>query len=175
MPSISRRQFLGGAVVLGGAAALGGWKVLDDDGADGATRAPSAANVGRSPARRHARARHAVRRQRRAEHGRADRRSAYAAQRGALALDPAEVHALSDGFALHPALKGCKSLWDADQLAIVHGVGFAHLDRSHFHCMDVWQAGSEIDLGTGWVGRWLDADGDRSARRRQRRAVRCRC
>jgi uncharacterized protein (DUF1501 family) len=42
----------------------------------------------------------------------------------------------------------------------VHGVGFAALDRSHFHCMDVWQSGSEGDMSTGWVGRWLDAVSD---------------
>ena len=98
----------------------------------------------------------------------------YAAQRGALALDPAQVHTLSDGFALHPSLAGCKGLWDDDQLAVVHGVGFADLDRSHFHCMDVWQAGSEEELATGWVGRWLDATvPTRSTRSAS--AGRCRC
>ena len=42
---------------------------------------------------------------------------------------------------------------------MVHGVGFAELDRSHFHCMDVWQAGDAHHLGTGWLGRWLDLGG----------------
>ena len=51
-----------------------------------------------------------------------------------------------------------------DRLAIVHGVGFDDLDRSHFHCRDVWQAGSETDHQTGWVGRWLDAAGDSEER-----------
>ena len=41
----------------------------------------------------------------------------------------------------------------------MHGVGFDGLDRSHFHCMDVWQAGDEEDRATGWLGRWLDAAG----------------
>lgn len=84
----------------------------------------------------------------------------YAPLRGALALDPATLHDIGDGFALHPALARCKTLWDAGQLAAIHGVGFGQLDRSHFHCMDVWQSGSEHDMSTGWVGRWLDAEGN---------------
>lgn len=79
--------------------------------------------------------------------------------RGALALDPGAAHDLGDGLALHPSLTRSKSLWDDGRLAIVHGVGFDGLDRSHFHCMDVWQAASTEDLSTGWVGRWLDLGG----------------
>jgi len=85
---------------------------------------------------------------------------AYQTMRGPLALDPAAVHDLGEGFALHPALSRTKALWDADRLAVVHGVGFDALDRSHFHCMDVWQAGDPHDLATGWLGRWLDLGGD---------------
>lgn len=81
----------------------------------------------------------------------------YRAARGALALAPDEVHPLSEGFALHPSLGGCKALWDAGRLAVVHGVGFAELDRSHFHCRDVWQAGDPATTTSGWVGRWLDS------------------
>jgi len=83
----------------------------------------------------------------------------YRESRGALAVDPEAALALDDGFALHPALSGCKALWDDERLAIVHGVGFGSLDRSHFHCMDVWQAGDEDDLESGWLGRWLDREG----------------
>lgn len=83
----------------------------------------------------------------------------YQALRGSLALDPAETHDIGDGFALHPSLAQMKTLWDDGRLAVVHGVGFASLDRSHFHCMDVWQSGDEHDSSTGWAGRWLDAVG----------------
>ena len=84
----------------------------------------------------------------------------YATLRGSLALDPSTVLDIGDGFGLHPSLVRSKALWDQGRLAAVHGVGFAALDRSHFHCMDVWQSGSEDDLSTGWVGRWLDAVSD---------------
>jgi uncharacterized protein (DUF1501 family) len=84
---------------------------------------------------------------------------AYRTLRAGLALDPATALDVGQGFALHPALTKSKALWDDGRLAVVHGVGFAGLDRSHFHCMDVWQAGSEADVSTGWLGRWLDAEG----------------
>jgi uncharacterized protein (DUF1501 family) len=80
----------------------------------------------------------------------------YAARRAALALDPATTHDIGDGFALHPELGGTKALWDAGRVAVVHGVGFDGLDRSHFHCMDVWQAAGSTTT-SGWIGRWLDA------------------
>jgi uncharacterized protein (DUF1501 family) len=82
----------------------------------------------------------------------------YRTLRGTLALDPAAAHDIGDGFALHPALSQTKGLWDAGRLAVVHGVGFAELDRSHFHCMDVWQS-ADSSMTTGWIGRWLDAVG----------------
>lgn len=83
----------------------------------------------------------------------------YAELRGTLAIDPAGVHDIGEGFALHPELSRSKALWDAGRFAVVHGVGFDGLDRSHFHCMDVWQAGREDDATSGWLGRWLDATG----------------
>jgi uncharacterized protein (DUF1501 family) len=84
----------------------------------------------------------------------------YREARGALALDPAGCHPIGEGFALHPALAETGRLWEAGRLAVVHGVGFEGLDRSHPHCADVWQAGEVHDLDTGWLGRWLDLGGD---------------
>ncbi len=83
----------------------------------------------------------------------------YRQLRGSMAIDPNAALAIDDRFALHPSLVRTKQLWDTKQLAIVHGVGFDGLDRSHFHCMDVWQAGRTDELRTGWVGRWLDQVG----------------
>jgi uncharacterized protein (DUF1501 family) len=83
----------------------------------------------------------------------------YAELRGGLGVDPAEALPLDEGFALHPSLARCKELWDGGRLAVVHGVGFERLDRSHFHCMDVWHAGGVESGPTGWIGRWLDATG----------------
>jgi len=82
----------------------------------------------------------------------------YRSLRGPLALDPGTTHDIGEGFGLHPALVRSKALWDGGQLAVVHGVGFDGLDRSHFHCMDVWQAAG-TSFATGWIGRWLDTSG----------------
>jgi uncharacterized protein (DUF1501 family) len=82
---------------------------------------------------------------------------AYAAARGPIGLDPSMVVPLAGGFGLHPAMPQFKSLWDAQKLAIVHGVGFADPNFSHFESMDIWQSGMLEPVSTGWLGRWLDA------------------
>jgi uncharacterized protein (DUF1501 family) len=80
----------------------------------------------------------------------------YRSTRGELARTEGEVLDLGEGMGFHPALKQLKREWDAKRVAIVQGVGFSDLDRSHFHCMDVWQSAGEADMSTGWLGRWLD-------------------
>ncbi len=85
---------------------------------------------------------------------------AYAASRGALAVDPSTVLPIGEGFGLHPALTGLRKLWDAKKLAIVQGVGFPDPNYSHFESMDIWQSGSTTSsTTTGWIGRWLDRNG----------------
>jgi uncharacterized protein (DUF1501 family) len=81
----------------------------------------------------------------------------YMAGRGALAVPAASALSLSDGFGLHPTLPNLHREWGAGRLAVVHGVGFDGLDRSHFHCMHIWeQADSNAHHASGWLGRWLD-------------------
>lgn len=82
---------------------------------------------------------------------------AYAAARPDLAYRPDEVLDVGGGFGLNPGLKGLKSIWDANSLAIVQGVGYPKPDRSHFASMAIWQCGSPGRPTTsGWLGRWLD-------------------
>jgi len=81
----------------------------------------------------------------------------YAAARGGLALDAATLHPIGDGYGLHPSLSGFAKLWASRRLAIVHGVGFADPNYSHFESMDIWQSGVPgTPESTGWIGRWLD-------------------
>jgi uncharacterized protein (DUF1501 family) len=83
---------------------------------------------------------------------------AYHDARPDLAYGPDEVLALDGQLGLNPAMKGFKSLWDANRLAIVRGVGYPKPDHSHFRSMDIWQSGSpDHPADTGWIGRWLDA------------------
>ena len=82
----------------------------------------------------------------------------YRRYRPTLAIEESTVIPLGEGFGLHPALAGFKKLWDAKQLAIVQGVGFANPNYSHFESMDIWQSGVPgTPVTTGWLGRWLDA------------------
>jgi len=80
------------------------------------------------------------------------------AANGNVAIPADQVLALDGNFGLHPNLTYTKSLWDAGQLAIVHGVGYPNPDLSHFTSMAIWMSG-RFGAGsgsTGWVGRWLD-------------------
>ena len=55
-------------------------------------------------------------------------------------------------------MTGLHQLWAPSELAIVRGVGYPKPDRSHFRSMAIWQTGApESSVGTGWLGRWLDA------------------
>src|SRR6185369_3100927 len=86
---------------------------------------------------------------------------AYHDARPELAYGPDEVLALDGQLGLNPAMKGFKSLWDADRLGIVRGVGYPKPDHSHFRSMAIWQTASpNTSVATGWLGRWLDATGN---------------
>jgi uncharacterized protein (DUF1501 family) len=83
--------------------------------------------------------------------------SAYFSARPDLAYKPETLLPLSSDLALNASMTGIKSLWDANKVAIVRGVGYPKPDRSHFSSMSIWQTGSPTaHLNTGWLGRWLD-------------------
>jgi uncharacterized protein (DUF1501 family) len=85
----------------------------------------------------------------------------YRSLRPTLAIAEASLLPLDDRMALHPSLSPLVPLWESGQFAFVNNVGFPTLDRSHFHCKDVWQTGVEGDSAhqgsmMGWLGRWAD-------------------
>src|SRR5450432_3734787 len=85
---------------------------------------------------------------------------AYHAGRPELAYEEADVLPLADDLGLNPSMTGFKKLYDAGQLAVVRGVGYPNPDRSHFRSMSIWQTASpDTPQVTGWLGRWLDANG----------------
>lgn len=87
--------------------------------------------------------------------------AAYHSARPGLSYDASEVLALDSELGLNPAMTGFAKLWRAKQLAIVRGVGYPQPDHSHFRSMDIWQTASPSEpSSTGWIGRWLDANGD---------------
>lgn len=64
---------------------------------------------------------------------------------------------LNGYFGLHPALAGLKSIWNAQQLAIVNACGSPDPTHSHFDAMDSMERGTPgiKSGGTGWLGRHL--------------------
>src|SRR5665213_1949417 len=58
--------------------------------------------------------------------------SAYASQRGSVAIAPDKVLSLGNGFGLNPSLTALKAVWDAGQVGVVRGVSCGHVRLSPF-------------------------------------------
>ena len=87
---------------------------------------------------------------------------AYQDSRPELAYRPQDVLDLGDGLGLNPGMPRLYQLWKAGRLGIVRGVGYPKPDHSHFRSMAIWQTASpNTSVATGWLGRWLDATGER--------------
>lgn len=79
--------------------------------------------------------------------------AAYRALRPALALPAADLLRLNGSAALHPSLKPFADFWQAGELAVVQGVGYAQPNHSHFRSIEIWDSASRADevIGEGWV------------------------
>jgi uncharacterized protein (DUF1501 family) len=84
----------------------------------------------------------------------------FAAARGALAHYTTAPRALAGTpFALHPMLETVQALYQQQQAIVMHAVGLAYQDRSHFDAQQVLESGASkpYELSTGWIGRALAA------------------
>ena len=82
------------------------------------------------------------------------------ARNGGLCIGEDEVLPLDgpDGragpYGLHPTMAPLKELYDAGELALLHGVGYPNSPRSHFRSMDIWHTCEPTKVGTeGWAAR----------------------
>jgi uncharacterized protein (DUF1501 family) len=82
---------------------------------------------------------------------------AYYALRPRIAIRAEDVLPLGDGFGLHPALQPLLPLWQARELAIVHGLGYPEPNLSHFRSIEIWDtaSGSDEYLPAGLAGAQL--------------------
>ncbi len=80
---------------------------------------------------------------------------AYAALRGALAIDPAKATKLDGSFALHPALMETARMYGQRQAMFVHAVASPYRDRSHFDGQNVLETGGAqpYQVKDGWLNR----------------------
>ena len=80
----------------------------------------------------------------------------YAALRGELAIGASEGLKLDGTFALHPALAGFKTSFDASELAAFHAVAIPVRERSHFEAQAILETGLGRAGGQdGWLNRAL--------------------
>ncbi|MEJ5914090.1 DUF1501 domain-containing protein [Pseudokineococcus sp. 1T1Z-3] len=87
----------------------------------------------------------------------------YAALRPTLAVPASVAHQLDATFGLHPALGPLLPLWRAGQLAVLHAVGMAAANRSHFSAMEEMErAAPGTTLRTGWLDRMVGGTGEGS-------------
>jgi len=70
---------------------------------------------------------------------------------------------IDDEVGFHPSMGAIKEMYDQNQVAIIHGVGYPNSPRSHFRSMDIWHTCAPDRLGTeGWLGRAaLDIDSNK--------------
>ncbi|WP_309753279.1 DUF1501 domain-containing protein [Novosphingobium sp.] len=82
---------------------------------------------------------------------------AYAALRGDLARDLADLPKLSGMFALHPVLKQVGAMFGVEQALFAHAVASPYRDRSHFDAQNVLETGSALPYARpdGWMNRLL--------------------
>lgn len=85
-------------------------------------------------------------------------RDEYKQHRPKLAIPASDVLKINDELGFHPAARGFADLLEAQQLAIVQGVGYPNPNRSHFESMDIWHTCRRKDelRPDGWLGRYLD-------------------
>ena len=77
----------------------------------------------------------------------------YYKLRPGLALNNRQRIDLNDEFALHAALKPLMPLWEAGELAILHGLGYPKPNRSHFSSIALWETGGDGNRAgdKGWI------------------------
>jgi uncharacterized protein (DUF1501 family) len=84
----------------------------------------------------------------------------YQKLRPQLALSGGTALAEDDRLYWHPALGGIQQLYAEKKVSVLPAVGYTHADQSHFTSRHYWEVGAtEVDLRTGWMGRYLDRVG----------------
>ena len=78
----------------------------------------------------------------------------YRDSRPVVGVPEDRVIKIDDQIGFHPEMAPIKELYDAGDMAIIHGVGYADSPRSHFRSMDIWHTCEPDKIGTeGWLGK----------------------
>lgn len=80
-------------------------------------------------------------------------------QRNNVLVPETSILPLTTEVGLHPAMTGMQSMYNDGKLGIIHNVGYAEQNRSHFRSMDIWSSGLiDADATTGWMGRFFEGN-----------------
>jgi uncharacterized protein (DUF1501 family) len=80
--------------------------------------------------------------------------SLYYRHRPTIGIKEADVLKIDAQFGWHKSMRGMKTLYDEDKVAIVHGVGYDQPSFSHFTSMSFWHtAAPNSGNEYGWIGR----------------------
>lgn len=83
--------------------------------------------------------------------------STYASRRANIALPQNSLYNLSTDYGLPSYMSSLQSRWGNGQMKVVHGVGYAGQDLSHFRSSDIWATGDAVNYEeTGWMGRFFE-------------------
>ena len=87
----------------------------------------------------------------------------FTAARGPLAQFRAPALPIDQTFALHPDLVELHAMVVRGEATLVHAVGLAYRERSHFDAQQVLESGASrpYELASGWLGRALAASGEK--------------
>jgi len=66
-----------------------------------------------------------------------------------------EVLPINERLGFHPSLQALLPLWQAQELAVVQGVGYPNPNLSHFRSIEIWDTASNSEeyLAQGWLAR----------------------
>jgi uncharacterized protein (DUF1501 family) len=80
-----------------------------------------------------------------------------AANRSTLYISPTEAIDLNGFASFHPALQDVMDVYNGNDLAMVHRVGYANNSRSHFDGQRIWENGdpTQTQLFEGWLFRYI--------------------
>jgi uncharacterized protein (DUF1501 family) len=81
----------------------------------------------------------------------------YHSLRDGFSYMSSELAMLDDTFGLAPGLSPLKTIWDANELAVIHAMAIPHRTRSHFDGQAILETGLDHPAGSsdGWLNRLL--------------------
>lgn len=80
--------------------------------------------------------------------------------RPTIAIQEANMWALSNEYGMPLATEALQPLWNDGMMKVIHNVGYPEPNYSHFRSYDIVASASDSDtvVNTGWMGRFLEND-----------------